>query len=228
MEAQATGAGNSWQGYHFSHTTYWLNLQRSLPLYTMSSLSNHPKQIPGVTPPLAYLTRYVDQDAGHWFWRESRPGHRHLRSGHAVLRWKVRPTVRTQFVAQGSYSVARLLLEHVRGALPPDCVIKNLCRLPQCVNPAHWAVTGQGAPAYVLAPWGDGAEWQIVEGVTRQPPPRAAAVRMLLPDRTVHVVHAIPPVSRAPDAPLLTMCGKPVRGPGLLLVESQVTCTEGC
>ena len=193
----------------------------------MSSLNPHRSPIRGVAPGLDYLAKYVDKASGHWFWREGRRNHAHDAQGQAVLRWKVRPTHKTLFASSGSYSVARLFLEHAYGRLPDSEKIKNLCGLPQCVNPDHWSLPSHSSVAYLLAPWGTN-NWIVVDRATRQEPARAVAVRLRLPDALVHVVVTVPSFDRDPAILLSTVCGKPVTGSGLLVVESPITCTEGC
>jgi len=193
----------------------------------MSALHPHRKPIPGVTPALAYLAKHVDKAAGHWFWRDGRRNHGHDARGQATLRWTVTPTHKTQFVAEGVYNVARLFLEHVHGPLPAGRPLKNLCGLPQCVNPDHWSRPALPPAPYLLQPH-PVAGWVVVESQTRLPPTRTVALRMRLPDALVHVVCAVPSSVTVPAVPLSTMCGLPVEGSGLLIVEAPVTCPGGC
>lgn len=209
--------------------TFWYKQQNMVFVQKNLRLLKHTSRIPNVYPGLDYLSKYVDRDlaSGHWFWREGRRNHLHDSRGQARVLWKVRPTHKTSFVSEGSYSVARLLLEHAHAGLPPDFAARSVCGLPQCVNPSHWHVDSRVLVSYVLEAWGP-VSWKVLDGRTREEPTRAVAFRLFLPGLGTHAITTKPSFDRDPTEPLSTVCGKPVVGPGLLVVQSPVTCREGC
>ena len=149
-----------------SHAATWLGSQR---------------------PSLEYLTRYVekgDDASDHWVWRVdlSAKNQRRLSTqGQALISWT--PNARFQ---RGLFSVARLLIEHIKGPFPERSVFDLQCGLPRCVNPDHWKWR-EPVPRYRfdLAPEG----WRIAERRNAKPVQR----RLLLAVRDQHgVSHLVP------------------------------------
>lgn len=185
-------------------------------------LAQHLHAIPGVLPPLSYLEKYIEKAdlRGHWFWRDSRRNHAHSDSGHALLKWRVRPTSKTLFESHGTYTVARLLLEHQNGGLDAAARYKNACGLPQCVAPAHWTSLA-AAPLYRLE-LRNGDAWVLVHAASGVMLLRPAPVRLRCPDNTIHAAVVVP------GEPITLMCGAAPDPAQLLVVEATVTCRAGC
>lgn len=193
------------------------------------SLSTHKPIIPGVIPPLEYLEKYVVKDDGqgaHWFWSDGRRNHGHNSAGHAILKWVVKPTHKTNFVSRGTYCVARLFIEYIIGPIPRFARIDNTCRLSQCVNPTHWSRVLR-LPTLRLAVVPSGA-WDIVSVATGHGIQRPTPVRVRGLDGAVHVARVAPSFDRPGITPLVAACGAVVDVATALVVEDDVTCKAGC
>ena len=137
-----------------------------------------------------------------------------------MLRWRVPATHKTMFQTHGNYVVARLLWEHQMTEPNPDIKFTNLCRLPQCVAPAHWQPLIP-PPTLRLEQRGVGA-WVLVHAATGVMLTHTAPARLRLRDNTVHTV------SLTPGAPVVALCGLAIDPAAALLVEASVTCRGGC
>lgn len=193
-----------------------------------SSLSSHPSPVFGLQPPVERLLKHVIPDTGmanHWFWNDNRRNHRHNSRGHALFTWKMAPTRRSRYETRGEYCVVRVFLEHQLGPIPPRTQVENLCRLPQCVNPAHWRVH-YTYPTQRIALLKDG-QWQLVDHSTGIPCPDVA-VPHIFDGQAVHLVRVLPRPQRGPDPLLYGLCGHPINAHTARVVTTPVTCTVGC
>lgn len=186
------------------------------------ALRQHPDPIPNVRPGLEYLEKHIvkDDEYGHWFWCERKGKRTHdLSTGQALVAWSVPATHKTDFVSRGRYNVARLLIEHVYGAVEPRAKIESLCGLPQCVNPQHWGRRERVSPfrlARLMQRW-----CLVIASTGREvAEPQVARLRSL--DGTVHVIRAVP------REPILVVCGAAVDFATALVIDAAVTCKEGC
>lgn len=196
----------------------------------MLSLPAHLSPIRGIAPDAEYLAKYIVKDTkgfDHWFWHDGRRNHRHNLAGFALVTWKVKPTVRTDYKKRGEYVVARVLLEQRLGALQPRLRIRSRCGLPQCINPDHWVVPIVGSPvqwrlaAYTTAPW------QLLDSATGVEVATPLALRLAL-DGVVHVVRILPSFMRPEGAPLVALCGAMLEPARAAIVDVAVTCKGGC
>lgn len=194
----------------------------------MHYLSSSPTPIQGVLPPQEWVMRSVQIDlperGSHWFLREGR-GRRHNDRGHPLLTYRVKATEATGFRTRGEYNATRVLLEHHGGPFPAGTRFTNVCGLPQCLNPVHWATE---LPRY---PWQievTGQEWQAVSTQTWLGATQRVVVRAIAADRKVHVVTIEPWARRLVDAPPTALCGHIFDPRHMPLADVPVTCTKGC
>jgi len=191
-------------------------------------LSPHKYQIPNVKPPLEYLEKHIIKDDGpghHWFWRDTRRNHEHDLRGQALLKWKVKPTHKTDFVSKGSYCVTRLMIEYLIGPIPKYSQYHCMCRLPQCVNPHHW-MNARASTRFRFACL-DGV-WQVVNFGYQVHIERMFAARVRGRDGVVHVVGVLPPDQQTPGAPFVATCGTVIAPETSLIVDEPVSCKGGC
>jgi hypothetical protein len=190
-------------------------------------LSSHPSPLILVRPPVDRLLKHVIVDplgGGHWFWNDNRRNHRHNTRGHALFTWKVRPSRRTRYESRAEYCVARLFLEHLHGDLTGCAAVVNVCKLPQCVNPAHWSIQYK-QPAHRLELTGD--HWQLVDHHTCSACADVEHVN-IHDGRVVHLARVLPLSRRHETVPLTGACGAIIDVAIARVVTAAVTCTGGC
>jgi hypothetical protein len=184
---------------------------------TRPRLGRHPNYVSGLAPTPDALKPYIDCELvhGHWFFLDRKPTRRHDATGQAMIRVRQFP------LDAGVFNVARVLLEHRHGELPPRTAVYSTCGLPQCINPDHWAFAWP-APRYRLdaVPVADGSVWRLVVQKTGAVLDRAAAVLLEI-DGVVHRVDALP------ERPLAAACGTVVDPLHASVVTRAVSC-QGC
>lgn len=194
----------------------------------MSVLGSHPHLLHQITPSVTYVMKYVDQtsDRGlHWFWRDDRSYRRHNAAGQALLAWRVKATAASGYQEHGLFNVARLLIAHRDGPIPPRTRFILLCGLPQCVNPAHW---GRVLPS---VPWRitvlEHGYWRLVRRRTGVVAPPQVYVFSVVHQEEVHLVE----ITQTKDALFMqdprSACGKILSVLDSVLTTAPVTC-QGC
>lgn len=190
----------------------------------MTLLGPHKRRLHNVVPDLAYVMKYTEQvpDRGnHWFWKTGRRNHGHDARGQAYVRWVLKkPTADSGYFTHGEFNVARLLITHRGGPIPPRAQVVNICGLSQCINPEHWQRL-LPQPKWRMRVDDDGT-WELVATGTARPARREVVVHL----RHVDGIHlaSIAPLDQRRGTPLRTACGVVLHPADTMVTAMPVSC----
>lgn len=183
----------------------------------------HRRRLQSVFPDHDYVMKYTDQGphpGNHWFWKDGKRDHGHNEAGLAYLRWKVKPSAASGYQAHGEFTVARLLIEHREGPLPPRARWENTCGLSQCINPDHWRCETP------TLEWRfevrESGLWQLVRVATGEASNRVVVVNVNYKG-TVHMASILPLDQRSMSSPR-AMCGDVLPIETSVVTLAPVTC----